>query len=269
MFDRVVVIAGVPRSGTSWLGEILNSSPDVAYRFQPIFSYAFKDAVAEDSDPAAFEDFFRDIYSSHDDFLLQRDKRETGLYPTFAKQSSPRCLVWKEARYQYLLAKMLRFFPHLKVVAIIRHPCAVMNSWLRNPKEFPAGCDPRTEWRFGACKNLGKAENFFGYYKWKEAAHMYMDLSQKYPQRMHIIKYVDLVDDTATQVNVIFDFIGLPVGSQTAEFVRQSKSTHKASPYSVYRDKSVKDSWRSQLDPYITDEIIQDIRGTRLEPFLE
>jgi len=268
MFNRVVVIAGVARSGTSWLGAILDSSPDVAYRFQPIFSYAFKDAVNEDSGPADFERFFYDIYASQDDFLLQRDKRETGLYPTFAKQSSPHCLVWKEARYQYLLGKMLRSVDQLRVVAIIRHPCAVMNSWLRNPKEFPAGCDARTEWRFGACKNLGKAENFFGYYKWKEAAHMYLDLSQQYPARMRTIKYADLVDDTATQVRGIFDFIGLPVTSQTTEFVRNSNTTHKESPYSVYRDKSVKDSWQSQLDAYIADEIIQDLRGTRLEPFL-
>src|SRR5438552_3598208 len=104
-WDRVVVIAGVARSGTSWLGEILDSSPDVAYRFQPIFSYAFKDAVNEDSTREDFERFFRGIYESHDDFLLQRDKREGGLFPTFTKNPQPKYLVWKEARYQYVLGK--------------------------------------------------------------------------------------------------------------------------------------------------------------------
>ena len=38
---------GVPRSGTSWFGELFNSSPRVAYRFQPLFSYAFKDAIKD------------------------------------------------------------------------------------------------------------------------------------------------------------------------------------------------------------------------------
>ena len=33
---------GVPRSGTSWLGNIFNSSPDLTYKHQPLYSYAFK-----------------------------------------------------------------------------------------------------------------------------------------------------------------------------------------------------------------------------------
>ena len=41
-FDRIISIHGVPRSGTSWLGQILDSSPKVRYKFQPLFSYAFK-----------------------------------------------------------------------------------------------------------------------------------------------------------------------------------------------------------------------------------
>ena len=88
MFNQIIVIAGVPRSGTSWLGEIINSSPDVAYRFQPLFSYAFKDAVNADSSKKEYESFFKGIYRSLDPFLLQTDKRTAGLYPTFEKSGS-------------------------------------------------------------------------------------------------------------------------------------------------------------------------------------
>ena len=38
-----IAIHSAPRSGSSWLGQILNSSPKVCFRFQPLFSYAFKD----------------------------------------------------------------------------------------------------------------------------------------------------------------------------------------------------------------------------------
>jgi len=268
-FKRVVVIAGVARSGASWLGEILDSSPDVAYRFQPIFSYAFKDAVNDDSRVTDFERFFDGIYKSNDAFLLQAEKRDSGLYPTFAKLSEPGYLVWKEARYQYLLGRMVRFFPTLKVIAIVRHPCAVISSWLRNPKEFPPGSDPRAEWRFGACKNQGQQENFFGYYKWKEAAHLYLDLQQQYPNQVRVVRYCDLVDHTESTVAGIFEFIGLPITDQSMRFIKASNSTHKESPYSVYKDKSVKDQWKKQLDPYIAEEIVADIRGTSLETFLE
>jgi hypothetical protein len=52
-FDSIAVISGAARSGTSWLGQILDSSPDVAYRFQPFFAYAFKNFVDFDSPPGA------------------------------------------------------------------------------------------------------------------------------------------------------------------------------------------------------------------------
>ena len=34
-FDRVVMVLGAPRSGTSWLGKIFDSHPDVLYRHEP------------------------------------------------------------------------------------------------------------------------------------------------------------------------------------------------------------------------------------------
>jgi hypothetical protein len=267
-FDSVVVIAGVARSGTSWLGEILNSSPEVAYRFQPIFSYAFKNAVNEDSDTAAFERFFDGIYQSDDAFLMQRDKRESGLYPTFAKLPNPRCLAWKEARHQYLFGRMLRLFPNSKLLAIIRHPCAVINSWLRTPTEFPAGADARSEWRLGACKNQGKPENFFGYYKWKETAHMYLDLLDQRPEQVRIVRYGELVESTEKTVDDIFRFVGLPMTQQTTRFLDECNAVHSDNPFSVFKDKTVRNKWKTQLDPYIAEEIENDLRNTRMEAFL-
>ncbi|HEX5326423.1 MAG TPA: sulfotransferase [Acetobacteraceae bacterium] len=34
-FDRVIMVLGAPRSGTSWLGKIFDSHPDVLYRHEP------------------------------------------------------------------------------------------------------------------------------------------------------------------------------------------------------------------------------------------
>ena len=45
--DSITYLAGVARSGTSWLGQIFDSSPEVRYSFQPLFSYEFKNRVNE------------------------------------------------------------------------------------------------------------------------------------------------------------------------------------------------------------------------------
>ena len=268
MFKNVIVIAGVPRSGTSWLGQIIDSSPNVAYRFQPIFSYAFKDAVNMDSDKRSFQEFFEGIYNSTDDFLLQTDKKEDELYPTFEKTDKPKYLAFKTCRYQYLLSKMLEYFGNLKLVGIVRHPCAAINSWLKNSREFPKDTDPRKEWRFGSCRNKGRPEEFFGFYKWKEVSHLYLDLREKYPEQVWIVRYEELVDNPLLITKDIFNFIGLEFTEQTATFLKDCHAVHLESPYAVFKDKSVKDSWKSDLDPYIANEIIQSLQGTRLGRFL-
>ena len=269
MFQEIIAIAGVPRSGTSWLGQIVESSPDVAYRYQPLFSYAFKDAVNEDSSKAEYEKFFAGIYQSSDGFLLQTDMREAHQYPRFQKLESPSRLAFKEVRYLYLLPKMLYHFANLKLLGIVRHPCGVMNSWLQNPKEFPPGSDRATEWRFGACKNQGRPENFFGYYKWKEAAHLFLDLAEKHPERVLIVKYEALVDDPPGVTASLFEFLDLRWSEQTRAFLAQSNAIHEENAYAVFKNRAVKARWRTELDPAIVQEIHDDLAGTRLQSFLE
>lgn len=42
--NNVIYVAGVARSGTSWIAQILNSHPDVCFRFQPFLLMNSKDA---------------------------------------------------------------------------------------------------------------------------------------------------------------------------------------------------------------------------------
>jgi hypothetical protein len=268
MFKNIVTIAGVARSGTTWLGEIMNSSPNVAYRFQPLFSYAFKDSVGINSTRDEYEKFLRGIYSSDDPFLLQTEKRETGILPTFSKSDSPEFLVMKNARYHYLLIRFLNYFENLKVLAIVRNPCAVLASWMSNPREFPAGSDPWLEWRLGTCKNQHKVENFFGFYKWRESTNIFLDLQGQFPERVRLIRYEDLIENPVEVTESLFNFIHLDFCDQTMHFINESSGRHSDNPYTVYKKKGVRDHWKHQLDPRIIKDIEQELKGTKLELFL-
>jgi hypothetical protein len=265
--QNVVYVAGVARSGTSWIAQVLNSHPDVCFRFQPFFAYEFKGRVNEDSTPEDYDQLFLDMYNTESSFLTQADKRSTGDYPQFEKRSNPHTLVFKENRYQSMLEPMLRRMPYLKGVGIVRHPCAVLNSWCKNPKEFPSGSEILREWRFGNCKNKGN-EDYFGYYKWKEVAHMYLDLRDKYPDRFTLLRYEDAVYAPERTISELFNFLGMSYDEATQRFVRESTTVHEDSYYAVYKSKSVADKWRSELPPYIVDEVYADLAGTRLEQFL-
>lgn len=267
-FDSIAVVAGAPRSGTSWLGQIVDSSPQVVYRYQPLFSYAFKNFVDFDSPPQRWQELFERLYVARDDFLEQRKQRESGAYPTFEKDPDPRLLAFKETRYHYLLRKMLESSGVLRLVAVVRNPCAVVNSWIRNPREFPPGSDLRTEWRFGACKNEGREENFFGFYKWKELVHIFMDLRAQHPDRVHLVRYEDLLDRPEEESQRIFDFLGLQLGESTRRFLAESHQRTSEDPYGVFRAGEVRDRWRDELPDFIAREIERDLAGTALESYL-
>lgn len=270
---RTIALFGVARSGTSWLGQVFNSSPDVIFRFQPLFAYEFKGKVDEESSKDEYEKLFLDMAAADTPFLTQKDKQESGVYPRFKKSTAPNTLVFKEARYQSILEPMLRRVPALKGLGLVRNPCAVLNSWRKNAKEFPSGSEILKEWRFGNCKNSGP-EDYFGYYKWKEVANLYLDLEAKYPLRFATVGYEEAVRDPLVVVPRLFDFCDVAYTSQTEQFLLESSKEKTSGAavvdgyYSVFKDKSVADNWRAELDPYIIEEIVADLKDTRLERFL-
>src|SRR5258705_10876641 len=93
---EIIGIHGVPRSGTSWLGQIFNSHPQVAFRFQPLFSYAFKSYLNLNSSKVEMDDFFERIFLSDDYFINMKDSEIHKNYPVFQKNPQPQVLMYKE-----------------------------------------------------------------------------------------------------------------------------------------------------------------------------
>lgn len=265
MIEKSVYIGGVARSGTSWLGQIFNSSPIVKFRFQPLFSYEFRDRISEDSDDEEYQKFYDDLFNSDSDFLTQKDKILKGVYPRFDK-GNEKILVFKENRFQSFIEPMLRKSANLCFVGIIRNPNATLNSWSQNEKEFPPGSQLTKEWRFANCKNKGN-EDYFGYYKWKEVANLYLDLKEKFGKRVHIIHYDKFVENTEEQVQILFKNLKIPYTSQTDIFLKKSKEGLDNSYYSVFKGKKDKLSWKTNFPLYISEQIEEDLKSTRLERF--
>jgi hypothetical protein len=267
-FRYFVSIHGVPRSGTSWLGQIFNSSPSVAFRFQPLFSYAFKGRLNADSSNNDINEFLRDIYHTRDEFVLQTKNISGNKEVAFTKDETLSHLVMKEVRYHHILENLLRNFPGIKLIGIVRNPCASLNSWLRAPKEFNPEWDVLGEWRSAPSKNQGKPEEFNGFEKWKELSGMFLRFSNEYPDNFRLVQYEHLNDDTVNVVKRLFEFAELPFTKATSDFIDKSTNTESNDAYSVFRKSQVTDSWRGQLNPVIAEAIVEELRGTPLMQFL-
>ncbi len=232
---QVVAIHGAPRSGTSWLGQLFNSSPRVAYRYQPLFSYAFRGRIDEHSDAASVRRFFADLAASDDTFVLQRgDGRLAAEEMLFPKQS-PTHLVYKEVRFHQVLPRLLELDSALRGIGLVRDPRAVLASWLAAPREFDPGWRVDDEWRHAGRKNAGKAENWYGFERWKELAGLFLALESRFAGRFRILRYEDLARDPAATVRDLFGFCGLEFGAQTQAFVAASTTRDDGDPYGVVR----------------------------------
>jgi hypothetical protein len=265
---QYIAFHGVPRSGTSWVGAIFDSSENVTYRHQPLFSYAFKSFLNEHSSTDRINLFFENLKNSNDSFILQEEGKIKRTIPIFTKKTITH-LVYKEARYHHILENMLHQNNKIKVVVIVRNPKSVISSWFHAPKEFNKDkWSLKDEWLYADKKNKGRKEEFYGYEKWKEAALLFLKLKKIFPKRVYILKYSDLLSDTENQVKQLFDFCSINYGDQTAQFLKLSKSIDKSyDAYSVYRTNQSDDKWIVALPKEIIDYIDIDLLESELNIF--
>jgi len=132
--DNVTLIAGIGRSGTTWLGELINYDHSYRVLFEPLH----KDVALHDLFTRAVQ---RYLPPQHADPALAHDLADafTRTYDApfvnqYATQAPPEGytsgVMVKEIRITMLLAWLQHTFPHMPIVVIMRHPGAVLNSQL-------------------------------------------------------------------------------------------------------------------------------------------
>lgn len=257
-------IHGVPRSGTSWLGEILNSSPHVRYYFQPLFSYSFKGFVNERSSALDIDRFFEALSKTNDSFVLQREARSSQSMPLFSKKNITH-IGYKEVRYHNILPNLLKKSRDLSLILLLRNPLSVISSWLDAPKEFRSdqGWSRLEEWRYAVRKNKGLPEEYNGYEKWKEASNLFLHLEKDYPDRVQLVYYHELLQDPLGQAEALFDFIKLNLEEQTVCFLTEEKSG-STDAYSTSRVAQTDSKWIKRLEPEIVNAVLADLEGSEL-----
>lgn len=269
--NKKLAIYSVPRSGSSWFGEIINSSPFVNYCYQPLFSYAFKSQLTENSSKDDINDFFNNIRCSDDEFIRQKIDRNLGYKPNFKKEEEI-FTVYKEVRYLNIIRNLLETDSEIKIIGIVRNPISVLNSWKNAPREFrkDLGWDFEQEWKSAKLKNEGRVEEFFGYDKWKEAALLFDDLHVEFPDRFLIVNYSDLVSNLNDTVCNVFGFLKLSVTEQTKIFLEATANKGQSGTYSVYNGKSdTSEDWKNQLPKHITEQIVSDCKSSNLTKYLK
>jgi hypothetical protein len=166
---RLMGIFGTGRSGSSWLGSIVDSHPEVAYRFEPFhrlkkyptiynaYQLLEADSIQETDLIKVYEALLpADAVLERPPFFLKNNAFITGktwfrplarkylfFNPLFKLFYSPRSyppIVFKEVTMEPLMANLL-VHTSMPVVYLVRHPCAVVASTLVGQQQgvMPSG----------------------------------------------------------------------------------------------------------------------------------
>jgi hypothetical protein len=232
-----IAVHSVPRSGSTWLGEILNSSANVKYCYQPLFSYKFKDFLDKNSSEEEIDNFFSMLNDTDDEFISQKSQRIARKLPHFEKASFATHVIYKEVRYHFILDNLLSQDKSIKLILLVRNPIEVMNSWINAPKEFDKTWDAEKELVFAKRKNAGRKENYFGLDAWVQTTLLFEYLARKYKKRVFLLNYSTLKTRTLQIVESLFKFCDLEFTDSTNSFLRDSSERKISDTYSVFRGR--------------------------------
>ena len=170
MIEKKILLFGMPRSGTTWIGKILNSQPDTLYRHEPdswgllndvpllprvdqAMQYAqtinrFIESIPRmhQTKVSATLPIFRQNYLSPSRFHLHRISNVSSLFLArfFGEISMPQFvnykadnnlhLIWKSVESLGRLGVIARVAEDCRAVHLVRHPCGYISSVLRGER---------------------------------------------------------------------------------------------------------------------------------------
>jgi hypothetical protein len=257
---RLSAIFGANRSGTTWLGSIFNSHPEVAYRFEPLHRLGddarFKLAIERLRSADLSDEFLPELYkllirahpaTEKPPFFSKREGFNFGksrswplfrgvprLSPLYAAVYSPAGrppLVFKEIDMEDVMENLLRR-TSMRLIYLIRHPCAVVSSLLEGMERghmktnvaFLGSLlekhDPAL-----AARYVPGLESLSGAAKnalmWRIGAEQGVASCRQH-ERALLVQYEELCVNTLEATQRCFGHLEIPFDDQTARFVEDS-----------------------------------------------
>lgn len=265
-----LVISGFPRSGTTWLAEVVATLPGFGIIFEPLNIDTVPGARAAGFDRDNFrvpgeawpegEAFLRTVLEGR---LLTRWTTSDLPIP---RAFSVRRWVIKFVRANQMLAWMTERFPLVPPLLLIRHPCAVHASWIE--RGWPVLQSAHHNARFMAAypefepviSRLRTPEEFLAA-RWCQAHYHTMRTPKPWP--FSVAFYDRLIANAGGELERIMDRWGLRLPEETLSAV--SRPSAKASGQLSSDAPSQSGGWRKRLDPGVVGRILDVVAAFGLD----
>jgi hypothetical protein len=267
---QLFFIGGAPRSGTTWLQQILDSHPNASCKGEGLFA--------------------KDLFPPLEAAMAQRSKalqtknqalfQHTGGYPlptpddteflagtamllVFSQQAGDKdkeCQAYGEKTPEnvFFFARFKTLFPRAKFIGIARDPRDVLTSawyFFRKPRPGDDNREAMTEFVHGALPSLA------------EGARTMLAFGKQHPGAYRMVTYERLRQDPEPAVADLFRFLGLPASADIVRDCLQRTSFVGATggrPAGIAQDgaflrKGVVGDWRSTLTPELNDLVLREL----------
>lgn len=185
MNKKIILVNGVPRSGTSAVGAMLGSGENCAYRFQPMFSYLYREISHHFKGRDGLRHLISKLESCNDSFIL--NGMVESLHPQQKKDSHAEFMIIKHVRYHEYLFDWLKN-SNVTLLCLIRDPRACIYSQISIKEEWKADFSEESDW-LNARHINNKRYEYFGFYGWLRFLYITERLKAEYPDRVQILKY--------------------------------------------------------------------------------
>lgn len=245
-------VAGTGRSGTAWAANIANFDGASRYLFEPFNPYRVP----------ICHDFRYRQYLRPDDVdpryveparAIVTGRVRNSWIDQFNRAFYSRSRIIKEIRANLMLKWLKNRFPGLRIVLMLRHPCADANSrlklgWSSHLDEMLAQRDLVEDHLAQFVPAIERARTPFEKHVFLWCIENYVALRQLAPDDVHLVFYENLCVRPKTEVAGLFAYLGRPI--VTGVF------RHLARPSELVREESairtggdLVESWRDDVAP--------------------
>lgn len=261
--DRTIILAGLPRSGTTWIADLINYKHEHRYIFEPF-------------NPVRWNFFCNSlkcgqyIKPSHEDDILQEKFASIILGKVKDLSIDYKNLSYKKFWFKSRLIKTvcanlyLKYlkvnFPQIQVILLFRHPCASFHSreaigmWpkidfskkidffseeLLNdfPMLFQKGCE------------LGEIKTRFERYLFSWCIKYWIPLQQFKRGEIHLAFYENFCTIPEQEIKSLFQFLQEPYDDRV--FIQLKKPSSSARPTSaIVTQENLIESWKKNISDH-------------------
>lgn len=256
-YNNSVFLAGIGRSGTTWVSDIINYDNDHRYIHEPFHPYRVKEAKnfqyiqylrPDNRDPRYLEPA-KAILSGR----VRNRWTDSANKAVFARKR-----LIKDIRTNLLLKWIHSNFPGIPIILLFRHPCAVANSWLklRWGKEDRGS---RTDLEICLSQrelvedflepfreNIEDAKSEFAKHVFFWCMQYYVPLKQFKHGEIHLCFYENFCENPQEEIARLFGFLGKEFDERVLYNLR-TPSLMSQKDSAIVKGTSLIDSWREDV----------------------